>query len=146
MALVDEERIDELLKLVSVDGIAAAWCRASSSADEEGGLDDDNPDWWSIQLWMSSSWWRRRDLVREGLLALLERADDPDVLAHVAAGPLETFIDDSEDDLAWLEEQAECSPRFREALKRVWIWDHPPEVFDRVERAAGGPLPRPNGE
>lgn len=143
LTLVEEERLDELLQDVSVYDIAEAWCRYSS-AQQTSDRDDEHPDWWAVQLWMSRSWWERRDLVRDGLLALLRCAHDSGVLSHFAAGPLEVFISERDDDLAWIEEQARTSETFRRALAQVWIWDLPDGVVRRIERAARVPLPRPD--
>src|SRR5439155_2578785 len=38
---------------------------------------------------------------------------------------------------------AATSQRFRKALASVWCWSLPPQVFDRLERAAGTPLSFP---
>jgi hypothetical protein len=75
--------------------------------------------------------------VRAGLVALIEAADDDEILRSVAAGPLEDFIADDPSRLHWIERMASSSSRFRQALGMVWIWDLPDRVFARVERAAG---------
>jgi hypothetical protein len=142
LTLVEEERLDELLDSVNMQDIAKSWC-AHSLSQGTGGGDEDDANWWAAQLWMTPTWWRNKPLVRKGLLALIQCAPSDDVLAHVAAGPLETFISGNEEDLAWLEEQARRSSKFRRALGQVWIWDLPDWVVRRVERAAKTSLPMP---
>lgn len=72
LTLVEEERIDELLRVVTIADIAEAWCRYSSSQAAEA-QDEDGPDWWAIQLWMTPAWWSHSELIRAGLLALVDR-------------------------------------------------------------------------
>jgi hypothetical protein len=87
--------------------------------------------------------WGDEDSVRRGLLALIERAPTG-VLSHVGAGPLEDFTGPNESRLKWVENQADGSPRFRQALANVWTWGtDPDEVAARLERAARVRLARP---
>jgi hypothetical protein len=135
--LAYEGQVDELLGLVTPDEIAKAWVRyhVVDKAEREN-------DWWAIELWMTTGWWAHEDLVRAGLLKLIDEAPDA-FLGHVGAGPLENFVVDDEPRLLWVEEQAAASERFRRTLATVWIWNLPDAVFERMERAAGVPLPRP---
>ena len=132
LALVEQERFDELHEVVSVDRIADAWLSQSAAATDELG--------WAVLLWYDEPDETRR---REMLVTLIERADD-EQLGWVAAGPLEAFAAADESRLAWIERQASCSARFREALSSVWAFDHPDVVFERLERAADAQLPHPD--
>jgi hypothetical protein len=55
---------------------------------------------------------------------------------------LEDFLIAGDDRLRWVERRAAESARFREALRRAWVWDLPPHAFDCIEQAAGAPLRR----
>jgi len=120
--------------------VAEAWCRYHFRSANN--LDD--PDWWAVEYWLAGSdVWSDEDLVRRGLLALIDAASD-DLLSRVGAGPLETFVSRDESRVRWIEEQAAGSPRFRTALANVWTWGtEPDDVAARLERAAGVRLKRP---
>ncbi len=92
---------------------------------------------------MSPAWWSDEKRVRDGLLGLIEAADD-DGLSVVAADPLEVFVCNDASRLHWIELQARRSERFRQALAEVWVWELPSDAFSRLERAAGVPLARPD--
>lgn len=141
--LVDEERIDELLELVSVHDVARAYLEHSHRSDEVG---DDDPRGWALDAWYTLTWRRDDALYRRGLLALVDVAEDDDDFGLIGAGVLEDFISDDEATITWVEEQAARSERFRRALGNVWIWELSPATFDRVERAAGVPLAHPERE
>ncbi len=141
-ALVDEGRVDELLNLVPVEAVTETWLRYHRLEQHPADSDDD-PDWWTVELWMSPAWWSEEQRVREGLLRLIEAADG-DALSFVAAGPLEVFIADDASRLDWIEQQARRSEKFRRALAQVWVWELPTDAFARVERAAGVRLARPD--
>lgn len=143
--LLDDFEIDEVLSLVSLEEIADAWC-GYQTREHIRGVEDEDPDWWAVELLMNETFLSDEVRIRSTLDLILERADDEKVFGVFAAGPLEDFVDDDESRLVWIEERAAASPRFREALQRIWIWSLPPEVFERVERAAGAPLPRPARE
>jgi hypothetical protein len=101
---------------------------------------DWDPDWWAVDLWFFPDDWDRDDLVRETLLLLVDRADD-DLLGNVAAGPLENYISDDGGRVAWIEDQARRSARFRQTLGGVWVsLAVTAETLARLERAAGRPL------
>jgi hypothetical protein len=66
------------------------------------------------------------------------------IIGCVAAGPLENFISDNEDDLRSLETNARDNENLRKALRGVWVTTFvSPETLARLYRAAGAPLPRP---
>ena len=136
------------IKRIGVDRLTRSWLRwhYRSNAGDSVPIDelDDDPDWWAVDAFINQESWEDEDLLRSALLGLIEAAGpDWDALGHVAAGPLEDFIDESADRLRWVEEQAARSATFRRALTGVWAWTLPESVFTRLERAAGSPLPRP---
>jgi len=138
-------RVDELLPLVTLEEIADAWCRYQTRPHITG-VEDEDPDWWAVELVMDSRFGAEEPRLRGILNLLIDRAPDDKVLSVVAAGPLEDFITTDEDRLRWIERRADESPRFREALRGVWVWELPPDTFARVERAAGAPLARPKAD
>jgi hypothetical protein len=137
-AMVDDGRLDDILAEVSLAEIAAAWvCYESRAANSS---DDD--DWWAIEFWLGLGY-QREDVAREGLLALVSAAPD-ELLGHVGAGPFENFICADEDRIAWMEQQAAASSRFRAALANIHVWGVEKRwVAERLERAAGVALKRP---
>ncbi len=139
--------LEEVFALVTLEEIAEAWCRYQLRPHPHGAEDDD-PDWWAVQLVMDADFWSGEARIRSVITLLVERADGDEVLGVVGAGPLEDFVKRYNDDrLAWIERSAAESPRFRQALRNVWIWRAaPPDVFARVERAAGAPLADPDRE
>jgi hypothetical protein len=93
-------------------------------------------------LYYESEFLANEAFVRDFLVAIAEAAPE-EVLGWVGAGPLEDFIKDDRDRVAWVEEQAARSARFRRALGNVWIDNavsH--ETLLRIERAAGVELAR----
>jgi hypothetical protein len=140
--LLDDFRVDELLSLVTLEEIAEAWCRYQTRP-HIAGVEDDDPDWWAVELLMDSDFLSDEQRVCQTLTLLINQAPSEDVLRGVAAGPLENFVSDDEDRLIWIERQAKNSARFREALRHAWLWHVPPDAFARLERAAAAELPRP---
>ncbi|HEY3550835.1 MAG TPA: hypothetical protein VGK69_07270 [Gaiellaceae bacterium] len=141
--LLDDFRIDELLSLVTLEEIADAWCRYQMHPHVDG-VEDEDPDWWAVELLMTSELWSDEARLRTTLDLIIDRADEEGIFGVFAAGPLEDFAKDyNEDRLVWIEARAGASSRFRDALRRIWVWSLPPEVFGRIERAAGAPLPVP---
>lgn len=134
--------LEEVFSLVTLDEIADAWCRYQLRPHLDRAEEKD-PDWWAVQLVMDAEFWSDEAGIRSVIALIVERAQD-DVLEVVGAGPLEDFVKGYNDDrLAWIERSAAESARFRRALRNVWIWrTAPPDVFARVERAAGAPLAR----
>jgi hypothetical protein len=137
--LVEAGVVDDILGVVSLNDIADAW---NCYHRRDGGTYD--PDWWAIEFWLyRNAAWKDETVLRAGLLALLDRVDE-DFVGYVGAGPLEDFIEADESRLAWIEEQAANSERFRRALRVMHVWGvHRNDVAARIERAAGGALPRP---
>jgi hypothetical protein len=133
-------KLDELFSLVTLEDIADAWCRYTSRPHIDG-VDGDDPDEWASLLVTDIE---ELDELRARCLLdrLVDRAPNDD-LEVVGAGPLEDFVKGhNEDRLLWIEARAASSARFRQALACVWIWSLEPQVFARVERAAGVPLAR----
>ena len=139
--LVRSDDIDSLLALVTIEDIAAAWLRSRRSADDSDGS---GPDEWASELWYSPTWYLDRARTRATVIAMLEQADADDV-ARIGSGPLENLVVDDESALRWVDEQARISSPFRVALTHAWLWNQlSADSFDRVQRAAGAPLPNPN--
>jgi hypothetical protein len=82
------------------------------------------------------------DLVR----ALVNAAPSDEVLAVVAAGPVEDFILlQAPESVDLIEQEARANPKFQQALRGVWIMrlaKERPDQFARVEAAAGERLRR----
>lgn len=77
------------------------------------------------------------------LLSLIDTAPDEESRGLIGAGPLENFIMANADGfIERIEAAASGRPRFKEALASVWIMSLRPDLFARVEAAAGVPLRR----
>jgi hypothetical protein len=91
-------------------------------------IDDDPPEAWLL------------------ILALLHDAPDDGVFGSVAAGELEEFVlAHAADYIARIEEEARGNSRLKSALSYLYVWTLSPELFDRIEAAAGVPLSRRPG-
>ena len=145
--LVDNEDMDRVLSVVTLDQIADAWCRHRQRffrAPDLPEAHEDHQGRWAVDLLQTRRWWEDENRARAGLLALVDRADADSVLEYVGAEALQTFLTANEGDLHWVEEQAARSKEFRKALGSVQVFgDLPDEVALRVERAAGIRLARP---
>lgn len=140
--LVNEGDLDTLFELVTLDDAAIAWC-SYSDRDHDPNVDEDDPDWWAINLFFAGEMSQRPALYRTVLLKLVEHASDR-ALANIGAGPLENFVSDDSDDLAWLEEQCQGNERLRIALSGVWCARYvSEETLLRLDRMAGVELARP---
>ena len=83
-------------------------------------IDDDPPEAWLL------------------ILALLHDAPDDGVFGSVAAGELEEFVlAHAADYIARIEEEARGNARLKSALSYLYVWKLSPELFDRIEAAAG---------
>jgi hypothetical protein len=141
--LADENNLDGLLALVSIEEMADAWWRYTARwdiADSQGTPLpewDNDPDSWAEQVWQSEVLEQREDVVRAFLHAAAERVPDPNLLGYLGAGPVEDFAANDEDRLCWIEEEATRSPNFRAALAnfqaKMKLSD---ESNARIERAA----------
>jgi hypothetical protein len=142
--LLNAEAVDELLCLVTPEEMGSAWCRYATRVVRNELPDDhewaDDEDGWAPELYYESPFWANESFVRAFLLTVADSAPD-EVLGWVGAGPLEDFITEDADRLAWVEQQAARSERFRRALGNVRIDSEvSTEAFRRLERAAGASL------
>jgi hypothetical protein len=136
--------LDELFAHVTLEDIADVWCRYASRPHLDGVVEEDPDDWASDFVMGGGLEQLDEPRARTLIDLLIERAPTDDVLECVGAGPLEDFVKGCDEHrLAWIESRAASSARFRDALACVWIWSVEPEVFARVEQAAGVPLARP---
>ena len=138
LSLVESEEFDAVYHRVGIDGVAHAWLDYyRSSEDARDRL------WWAIQLMFDDPDEQRR---RSLILRLLEHARDDDEVGTVAAGPLESYLSDDPSTLHWMEREAGTNDVFRRALALVNAWRLQDLSFERVERAAGVSLARPDRE
>jgi len=80
------------------------------------------------------------------ILELLHNAPDDGVLGSVAAGELEEFVlAHAADFIDRIEEEARANSGFKSALGYLYLWRLSPELFDRIEAAAGVRLTRRPG-
>jgi hypothetical protein len=142
---IDDGDLEGLLSVVTLDEVAATWCRYTATphaARDHEGIDD--PDWWAVEFFFTEAYFANRELQRSVLLKLLEHATSELLIACIGAGPLEDFITDDEDNLRWIEHQAPRNERLRLALRNVWAADDVTEqTLLRLDAAAGQQLPRP---
>jgi hypothetical protein len=77
------------------------------------------------------------------ILELIDKAPNDEILAYVAAGPLEDFIKlHAADYIDRIEESARTNATMKRALRGVWLTHLSAELLDRIEAAAGVPLDR----
>ena len=124
--LLDAEAVDELLVLVTPEEMGLAWCRYATRVVKkelpEPHQWEDDEDGWAAELYHESSFRANEDYVRAFVVTVADGAPD-EVLGLFGAGPLEDFLGDAgEDRLLWIEERAEESQRFRQALRAVGVW------------------------
>ena len=151
--LVDEDKLDELLARVALEEIADAWRCYHERAKSGEYVDQEDPDWWAVEFWLSNGLaFRREQVARAGLVALVEAVDE-ELLSYVGAGPLENFVDAVEERICWIEQTAERYPRFRRALASIELGSEEDWVAVRLQRAAwvqrfqeGGPEDPSEGE
>lgn len=141
--LIYESDIDGLFEIVTLDDVVEAWCSYNSREhDYDSEETADDPDWWAVDLFMSSALSRVPEVHRALLVKLALHASD-EALWTFAAGPLEDFVSDDPDDLAWLEEQCQDHERMRMALRGVWCASYvSEETLLRLDRMAGAELKR----
>jgi hypothetical protein len=137
--ILNDEGAAALRERVSLEEVAAAWCRyMERSMRQPNGTPEweDDEDGWAAEIYFEDDFWdvsRRRTFVR--LIAAL--APNDDVLLTVGAQDLEDLISDDEDCLQWIEEQAASSRNFKHALQNVYADGLKPGTVARLERAAG---------
>ena len=126
-ALLEELRVDEVLKIVTPQEVAETWMRYQSDPVES--------DFWAVSLWMEPTWWADEDRVRDGILRLVDLAVSEQDYCIIGASVLEDFATDDESRLHWIERQAAASDDFRQALECMWCGDCP------TRRSAGWSAP-----
>jgi hypothetical protein len=109
---IENEQIDRVVQAVSETEIAQTWLDYHRTNDDDA--------WWAVALWLSEGWWRYEDLVRSGILRLIDLARSRYELSIIGAAILEAFVTDNESDLRWIEEQAKSSADFRYALSTAY--------------------------
>ncbi|MFT3853414.1 MAG: hypothetical protein QM733_11845 [Ilumatobacteraceae bacterium] len=144
---VDEDEIETLLTLVSIDAAAAsllAIYRAEQLDAPRRAVATARHSW-AAELSMSSMWLADPARRRAWLTSLVEQATSEWELARIGAGPLEDFVSDDPDDLLWLQAQLRRSSGFRRVLAGAWIYGQvSPEAFERLEELVGQPLANPH--
>lgn len=143
---MDEKQYDELLREVTLDDIAGAWIRYQHREPKVDEPWKNDPDGWAVELWMDTSgrgaWWKDEARVLAGILAIVAAAADEDA-GIIGAAIMEVFVTEDDNRIAWVEEQACVSERFRSSLANAYVWGHLPDrISECVERAAGVPLAR----
>lgn len=135
LRLVESARLDELLGRVTLDEVAEAWhCYV-----RRGVHDYNDPDWWAVEFWQGLAY-RREDVARQGLIALIG-ASPEEHLGYVGAGPLEGFVRRKKGRVRWIELECDQNPAFRVALRNVHCGAG---LRRRLRHAARGPLPKPH--
>lgn len=137
--LIDGEHLDELLASVGLDEIGHAWRCFHERSTRDSGVSHDDDDWWAVEFWLAGGLgFRREDVARAGLIALVDASPD-DLLEYVGAGPIESYIDADERIVAWVEGAAKQHRRFRQALSYVYLSQELPWVFDRLRNVLDDP-------
>jgi hypothetical protein len=129
-AWIENDEIDRVIHAVSDSEIAEAWLRYHRTNDDDA--------WWAVALWLSEGWWRHEDLVRRGIIRLIELAKSQYELSIIGASILEMFASDNESDLRWIEARARASERFRYALSTAYALAVSHDSMERIVRAIQG--------
>lgn len=116
------------MAVVSLDDIAAAWCRNADAATPARG--ETGPDFWAWDLFYERDFRRRRTVLRSLIVKLVEHANDW-ALDVVGAGPIEDFLSHDEDDLQWIERECARSEKFRRAVRGA-LWPDTPATKRRL--------------
>jgi hypothetical protein len=127
-------RAGEFFSTVSLRETAAAWCRVTAGAGQDGANGDDA---WALLVVNTIQDEEHR---RELLWLLVELAPDLGVLEAVGSGPLEDFVrDHNESRIRWAVQEADRSAKFRFALSKARVSDLAAEDFIRLEHAGATP-------
>jgi hypothetical protein len=139
LALLERDDAEAVLALVPLSVIAETWCRWTRKQSR----DDDDPDWWAVEFFLSRGWFFSLDDDRHfaGILALVDAAQTDDELAAIGAGPMECTLSDEDHIVSWLENEALRSPKFRAALRSMCTDAWRLESDKRIRIAAGQPPP-----
>src|SRR5215216_5288158 len=143
--LLDDLRYADAAEGVPVEQVAQACTRYQAVADDlDGDAAIEHPDFWSVVLAHSQEWCADELRVRQTILRLIDLAPTDDDLEFIGIDFMELGFFADEARLRWAEEQAAVSDRFRRTIRGLWVWgDLLERAFERLERAAGTPLPRP---
>jgi hypothetical protein len=96
-------------------------------------FNETHPNWWAVERFMNSE--TNGDDIWRAILNILARSPPDEVLAVLAAGPLEDLIHYRGDAfIDRIERHARQDPAFRKLLGGVWQ-SGSEEVWARVERA-----------
>src|SRR5690242_14854176 len=113
---------------------ASAYIEAERSPHK---LKADYPLWWAINRFMEKMTPAWAEECWKAILEVLSQQPPPEVLAVLAAGPLEDLIDDQgQAFIERIERQAALDPAFRHLLGGVWE-SGSPDVWSRVQKARG---------
>jgi hypothetical protein len=142
LSLVETGDFDGLLRVVTLEELAAAWHRFRREPQDAS--TSDHPDEWASRLWYSAVWYDECNPVQAAVVEIIEQANSDQELGFIGASILENCVSGQESSLRWIEEQARASVKFRRALRDVWVYDFlDPVAFARIELAAGVPLANP---
>src|SRR4051794_32457932 len=83
--------VEEALSLVTLEEVADAWC-SYQTRPHVVGVEEDDPDWWAVELLMVGGFWSDELRVRAVLDLLVHGSPDDHVIEVVGAGPLEDFV------------------------------------------------------
>src|SRR5262245_7659939 len=85
--LVDAGDLDRLFSVVTIEDMARSWINVQHRDESHYDVQDDDPDWWALELWRSEAWWavENLDRVRIALLALVETAETDHDLGMIGA-------------------------------------------------------------
>jgi hypothetical protein len=114
LEIVETEDAERIFEAFSLTEIAEAWFAYQTTKDDRY--------WWAVDLMWSDPYLYNRDRREKFIELLIETAPNDDLLGNAAAGPLEDAIYDADECVAWLENRATASTRFKQALGMVWIW------------------------
>lgn len=120
-AALGEDEIRLIIERLGVQKFCDSWLADSAEGTYT----------WASRLMFSDSAWASEETRRAILLQLIADAHG-EQFWHVAAHPLEDFLNDDTARLEWMEEQAASNPRFRAALAGVWTSGTTAETAERI--------------
>jgi hypothetical protein len=121
----------------SIEQWAEAYVAAYSSHKE---LTPDSSLWWAFERSLLPLRREAAEEIWSFVLAVLAKSPPQEVLANLAAGPLEDLIAyDGDKFIERIELHARRDPAFRHLLGGVWQNRAAPNVWSRVESARGAP-------
>lgn len=130
----DWSGVSELVDHLGEGALSQAWHHYQRT--------EDPASWWAIDLVMDLNRWADKSRVRRLLLRLVADADD-NTIVDVGCVPLEDFVSDDPEDLAWLEAQCAVNESMRTALGCVWCSRRVTDAtLRRLDAAAGTTLAR----